>query len=162
MRMRALLAKELLDLARNRVALVPVALVTAVSIVVPLIVIVTVPAMTGRSLAEGSGLADAARLLGIATTLSDEALTQLFLFQQFLLLFLVTPITGAMSLAAHAVVGEKQARTLEPLLATPITTLELLVAKVLGVRPPLSSRCRRPSSSRRASMIRGRRSSSAS
>ncbi|PYR07802.1 MAG: hypothetical protein DMG00_16305 [Acidobacteria bacterium] len=95
--MRALLAKELLDLARNRVALVPVALVTAVSIVVPLIVIVTVPAMTGRSLAEGSGLADAARLLGIATTLSDEALTQLFLFQQFLLLFLVTPITGAMS-----------------------------------------------------------------
>src|SRR5207248_2458715 len=59
-----------------------------------------------------------------------------FLFQQFLLLFLVTPITGAMSLAAHAVVGEKQARTLEPLLATPITTLELLVAKVLGALIP--------------------------
>src|SRR5205085_12619519 len=136
-----LLAKELLDLARNRVALVPVALVTAVSIVVPLIVIVTVPAMTGRPLAEGSGLADAARLLGIATTLSDQALTQLFLFQQFLLLFLVTPITGAMSLAAHAVVGEKQARTLEPLLATPITTLELLVAKVLGALLPVLGIC---------------------
>jgi ABC-2 type transport system permease protein len=59
-----------------------------------------------------------------------------FLFQQFLLVFLLMPITGAMSLAAHAIVGEKQARTLEPLLATPLTTFELLVAKVLGALAP--------------------------
>ena len=37
-----------------------------------------------------------------------------------------------MSVAAYTVIGEKQARTLEPLLATPITTFELLAAKVLG------------------------------
>lgn len=37
-----------------------------------------------------------------------------------------------MSSAAYSVIGEKQARTLEPLLATPITTFELLAAKVLG------------------------------
>ena len=61
---------------------------------------------------------------------------QYFLFQQFLLLFLLTPVTGAMALAAHSVVGEKQARTLEPLLATPITTFELLVAKVAGALVP--------------------------
>ena len=61
---------------------------------------------------------------------------QLFLFQQFLMLFLLTPITGAMALAAHAIVGEKQARTLEPLLATPITTFELLAAKVVGALAP--------------------------
>ena len=41
-----------------------------------------------------------------------------------------------MALAAHAIVGEKQSRTLEPLLATPITTVELLVAKVLGALFP--------------------------
>src|SRR5205814_778348 len=41
-----------------------------------------------------------------------------------------------MSVAAYAVVGEKQARTLEPLLATPITTFELLAAKVLGALVP--------------------------
>ena len=41
-----------------------------------------------------------------------------------------------MALAAHAIVGEKQARTLEPLLATPLTTLELLMAKVLGALLP--------------------------
>jgi ABC-2 type transport system permease protein len=41
-----------------------------------------------------------------------------------------------MALAAHAIVGEKQARTLEPLLATPLTTFELLVAKVIGALLP--------------------------
>jgi ABC-2 type transport system permease protein len=41
-----------------------------------------------------------------------------------------------MSVAAYTVIGEKQARTLEPLLATPITTIELLSAKVLGALVP--------------------------
>jgi ABC-2 type transport system permease protein len=68
--------------------------------------------------------------------MEPTARIQFFLFQQFLLLFLMTPITGAMALASHAVVGEKQARTLEPLLATPVTTLELLVAKVMGALLP--------------------------
>jgi ABC-2 type transport system permease protein len=58
------------------------------------------------------------------------------MFQQFLVMFLLTPITGAMALAAHAIIGEKQARTLEPLLATPLTTRELLVAKVIGALVP--------------------------
>jgi len=49
---------------------------------------------------------------------------------------MLTPITGAMALAAHAIVGEKQARTLEPLLATPVTTFELLAAKVVGALAP--------------------------
>jgi ABC-2 type transport system permease protein len=52
------------------------------------------------------------------------------------MLFLLTPITGAMALAAHSIVGEKQARTLEPLLASPVTTVELLVSKVLGALLP--------------------------
>ena len=37
----------------------------------------------------------------------------------------------------YSLIGEKQARTLEPLLATPITTTELLVAKGLGALPSL-------------------------
>jgi len=41
-----------------------------------------------------------------------------------------------MSLAAYSVIGEKQARSLEPLLATPISTFELLFAKILGAFLP--------------------------
>jgi ABC-2 type transport system permease protein len=128
--------KELLDLARNRAAFVPVILVTLLSFFLPLTIIVFIPAMTGRGLGDDADLMRVSRLAGVPGDLSSNGRVQLFLFQQFLLLFLLTPITGAMSLAAHAVVGEKQARTLEPLLATPVTTGELLVAKVLGAFLP--------------------------
>src|SRR5258705_1000560 len=44
----------------------------------------------------------------------------------------MAPIVGAVSLAAYSVVGEKQGRTLEPLLTTPLSTAEILIAKVLA------------------------------
>ena len=70
------------------------------------------------------------------THIDPEGASQAFIFQYFLLIFMLIPITCAMSVAAYSIVGEKQARALEPLLATPITTLELLVAKVLGALLP--------------------------
>jgi ABC-2 type transport system permease protein len=58
-------------------------------------------------------------------------LVQAFLFHQFALLLLLVPVVAATSLATHAVIGEKQAKALEPILATPISTIELLIAKTL-------------------------------
>ena len=136
MRLRTLITKEFLDLSRNRAALLPVVLVTLMSLVLPFGIAILVPAMTGRGLGEDADLVKVSGVAGIHFDLSADARVQLFLFQQFLMLFLLTPITGAMALASHAIVGEKQARTLEPLLATPITTLELLIAKVLGALLP--------------------------
>jgi ABC-2 type transport system permease protein len=136
MRIRALIAKEFLDLSRNRSVLAPVALVTLVSLVIPFVVIVVVPAMTGQPIGEDPALARIGAEIGLRSGVAPDVAVEAFLFQQFLMLFLLTPITGAMSLAAHAVVGEKQARTLEPLLATPVRTIELLVAKVLGALMP--------------------------
>lgn len=135
-RLRAILSKELLDLRRNPATLLPVLLVTLLSFVLPVLVIVVIPAVTGRALGDDADLAKVSEVVGDGGGLSRNGRVQLFLFQQFLMLFLLTPITGAMALAAHAVVGEKQARTLEPLLATPITTVELTVAKVLGAALP--------------------------
>src|SRR5881396_1361729 len=135
-RIRTLITKEFLDLARNRTALLPVVIVTVLSLVLPFGIAVGVPAMTGHGLGEDADLLRVSVAVGSGEALSSDARIQLFLFQQFLMLFLLTPITGAMALAAHAVVGEKQAHTLEPLLATPITTIELLLAKVLGALIP--------------------------
>lgn len=128
----ALLRKELLDLSRNRGALLPVAIVALVALLLPFAVTIVIPVMTGQHLADDSDLSKVSAAFGTPDQLSADGRVQLFLFQQFLMLFLLTPITGAMALAAHSVVGEKQARTLEPLLATPIGTIELLLAKVLG------------------------------
>ena len=135
MRIRTLIEKEFIDIARNRSALVPVVMVTVMSLALPFGIAIAVPAVTGR------GLGDDADLVKVSAAvthhdLSSDASVQLFLFQQFLMLFLLTPITGAMALAAHAIVGEKLSRTLEPLLATPVTTFELLAAKVVGALAP--------------------------
>src|SRR5262249_31737002 len=135
-RVRALLGKEFLDLARNRTALVPVVIVTVVALVLPFGIAILVPALTGHPLAEHADLMRVSRAAGITADLSDDGRIQLFLFQQFLMVFLVAPVAGAMALASHAVVGEKLARTLEPLLATPVSTFELLLAKVLGALLP--------------------------
>jgi len=136
MRLRALLKKELLEVARNRAVLIPVVIAAIVFVVLPFVIAIVIPAATGRPLGSDRGLERISRALGPNTNLSPSGRVQLFLFQQFLIVFLLMPVTGAMALAAHAIVGEKQARTLEPLLATPLTTFELLVAKVVGALLP--------------------------
>jgi ABC-2 type transport system permease protein len=135
-RLRALLTKELLDVARNRAVLLPVAIAALVFLVLPVIVAVVLPTLNGHAIGDDAELARLSLLMGPQEQLSTNGRVQLFIFQQFLIVFLLMPVTGAMALAAHAIVGEKQARTLEPLLATPLTTLELLMAKVMGALIP--------------------------
>ncbi|MCC7416518.1 MAG: ABC transporter permease subunit [Acidobacteria bacterium] len=135
-RVRALVGKELREVSRNLAVLLPVGIVTMVALVLPFVVAMGIPAITGHPLGDDRDLVNVSGAIPGPGYLAGEARVQYFLFQQFLLVFLLMPITGAMALAAHAVVGEKQARTLEPLLATPVTTAELLVAKVLGALAP--------------------------
>jgi ABC-2 type transport system permease protein len=52
------------------------------------------------------------------------------------LLFLLLPLLIPGILAAHSIVGEKNNRTLEPLLATPVRVGELLLAKSLAALLP--------------------------
>jgi ABC-2 type transport system permease protein len=141
-RIKALVVKEFLDLIRNTTALVPVVIVTLMSLVLPFVIVVAIPSISGEALDRDADLVRVSTVAGTQAGLSADGQIQFFLFQQFLMLFLLTPITGAMALAAHSIVGEKQARTLEPLLASPITTVELLVAKVLGaLLPTLAISC---------------------
>jgi ABC-2 type transport system permease protein len=135
-RFRTLIAKEFLDLARNRTALVPVVVMTLLSLALPFGIAILIPAITGHGLGEDADLVRVSAVAGAAETLTADGHVQLFMFEQFLLMFLITPVTGAMALAAHSIVGEKQARTLEPLLATPVSTFELLAAKVFGALLP--------------------------
>jgi ABC-2 type transport system permease protein len=135
-RLVTLFNKEVLDLMRNRAALVPIVVAAAIALAMPFSITILVPAFARQPLGGDLELLRISRLADTGKALGANGRVQLFLFQQFLLVFLLMPITGAMSLAAHAIVGEKQARTLEPLLATPLTTFELLVAKVLGALVP--------------------------
>ncbi|MFN8496653.1 MAG: ABC transporter permease [Anaerolineae bacterium] len=61
---------------------------------------------------------------------------QVFLLRQFLPLFLVLPVMAAISIATYSIIGEKTSRSLEAVLATPISTEELLLGKALASTIP--------------------------
>ena len=138
-RVTALLGKELADL-RGRPGLFFPALFTGlVATLLPVFVAILVPAFTGERLSDSADFRialDLYREQPWARALGPEAAIQASLFQQFLVLLVLSPVAASMSIAAYSVIGEKQARTLEPLLATPITTFELLLAKILGAFLP--------------------------
>lgn len=60
----------------------------------------------------------------------------IMMLNQFLIYFLIAPTALPIYIAAYSIIGEKQARTLEPLLATPVRTWELLVAKSVAAAVP--------------------------
>jgi ABC-2 type transport system permease protein len=57
---------------------------------------------------------------------------QVFLLSQFKFFLLLIPIMIAISFATFSIIEEKQSRSLEPLLATPVRTWELLLGKALS------------------------------
>jgi ABC-2 type transport system permease protein len=61
---------------------------------------------------------------------------QVYLTNQFMLLYMIIPLMIPVNIAAYSIVGEKTTRSLEPLLATPITTGELLAGKNLAAAVP--------------------------
>jgi ABC-2 type transport system permease protein len=61
---------------------------------------------------------------------------QSFLISEFMMMFMIIPVAIPVTIAAYSIVGEKTTRSLEPLLATPISTLELLVGKCLAAVIP--------------------------
>lgn len=58
------------------------------------------------------------------------------LLNQVMFYFLLLPLIIPLSIAVYAIVGEKEQKSLEPLLATPLTDLELFAGKVLAAVLP--------------------------
>jgi ABC-2 type transport system permease protein len=135
-RIGALIGKELREFRSSPAAIAPVVLLVVVCTLLPFAIVIGIPRITGQSMTSDRVLQQVIALARVRIPgldrLPPEAAAEAFLFQQFLLLFLVAPIFGAVSLAAYSVVGEKQGRTLEPLLTSPMATWEILVAKGLA------------------------------
>jgi len=70
------------------------------------------------------------------STFTASELAGAFAVQQFLVFFLLMPAYIPLSIATFSIIGEKQARTLEPVLATPIRTVELLAGKAVAALVP--------------------------
>jgi ABC-2 type transport system permease protein len=134
-RVMALARKDAGELMRNPGAVIPPILMVFGSLFPMFLIIYIVPTMMGRTLEQsgefGEEAANAVGRIPELAGLAGNALIQAFVFHQFSLLMLLVPIVSSTALATHAVIGEKQSKALEPLLATPISTVELLAAKAL-------------------------------
>ena len=123
--------------------------VTLPMIIIPLLLVVLMPALTtiGISFA-GSLASDPADLMELVAIMPPEVrqqfgdydLTQvavLFVLRyMYAPLYLIMPIMVSSVIAADSFAGEKERKTLEALLYTPTTDRELLLAKLLGAWLP--------------------------
>ena len=131
----AVVRKEWGEVFRHRLVLFSVAFMPLVFAAIPLITF----AGLGES-GEASEISDLGNMTALAaemcTALSDVECVQFLVLQQFMVLFLLLPVIIPVTIASYSIVGEKTAKTLEPLLATPITTMELLAGKALAAAIP--------------------------
>lgn len=125
--------KEWSEVFKNRLVLFTVAFMPALFTILPLIILYVSGSGEGLS---GSETDLPPSFLKACGNLSGADCIQVFLLNQFLLIFMMLPLIIPVAIAAYSIVGEKTTHSLEPLLATPIKTTELLAAKSLAAAIP--------------------------
>ncbi len=132
----ALVRKEWSEVFKNRLVLFSVGFMPLIFCAIPLGILFSMrgvadPAALQSELGEAFG-----QLQGVCDGLNEIECTQFALLQQFMVLFLMMPAIIPITIASYSIVGEKNTRTLEPLLATPLTTGQLLTGKALAAVMP--------------------------
>lgn len=132
-KIKTIIRKEWAEVFKNRLVLSTVFFLPLLFTAIPLILLYTT---------RDSGLDGlSADIPSEYEQLCPDGLTggecfQVFMVNQYMILFMMTPLIIPINIAAYSIVGEKTTRSLEPLLATPITTIELLIGKTLAAVIP--------------------------
>jgi ABC-2 type transport system permease protein len=126
--------KEWAEVFKNRFVLFTVAFLPLVMTALPLIIMGSAGGSEGAG--EISGLDLPGDIQSLCTDLTDAECMQYYLVSQFMMLFMLMPLAIPVTIASYSIVGEKTTRTLEPVLATPISTLELLAGKAIAAAIP--------------------------
>ncbi len=131
-RVLAVLWKDLLDLRKNKGLLYSMAALPIVIVVMPIGVVY---AYVSRP--DDTNLRVMAQYYDTTVQAADSVhfLVEKVLSDWFVV-YLVMPVFIPILISSHAVAGEKEKRTLEPLLASPVTPLELVVGKSLASLVP--------------------------
>lgn len=113
-RILAVVRKEFRDYRRNRFILLTMLILPAAFAAIPAATLLSLP---------DDVPADAAR----------------FIAGQLLLIFLIVPVVLPTVISTHSIIGERNQRSLEPLLSTPISDRELLWGKALAAWAPATA-----------------------
>jgi ABC-2 type transport system permease protein len=135
-RIRTIVDKEWAEVFKNRLVLFTVGFLPLIFTVMPLGILYA----TRGAMSDGSAAGDVSDLppaiIAACGPVTPFECFQIYLMNQMLVLFMLMPLIIPISIAAYSIVGEKTTRSLEPLLATPITTVELLTGKALAAVIP--------------------------
>lgn len=132
--------KELRDLRSNRQVWPAYLLLPVLAVLLPILMLVLLPTLTdpvrtGHDPAVRMLLETIANDPTLAGATLAEQVTRLLL-RDLVVFYLLMPVILASSAAALALVREKEQRTLEPILATPLTNRDLLLAKLVAAVGP--------------------------
>jgi ABC-2 type transport system permease protein len=129
-----IMQKEWLEVRKNKLILSVVLFVPLVMVIIPIVML----AVMGNVPVSQSDYEEMAAMLRnpLFAGLSPEEGLQSAMASNFLVLFLMMPLMVPVTIAAYSIVGEKVTRSLEPLLATPVSTAQLLLGKGLAAAIP--------------------------
>ncbi len=130
-----IIRKEWAEVFKNRMVIFTVAFLPLIMTALPLGILFSMRG-TASGASTGTGLPAEATQAMCPAGLSSSDCMQVFLVSQFMMLFMLVPVAIPVTIAAYSIVGEKTTRSLEPLLATPISTLELLIGKSMAAVIP--------------------------
>jgi len=127
-----------MEIFKNRLVIFTVVLLPLVMTAIPLAMLGTMSGTTpDASNSEVAGqIPDELAGQACPEGLTSSECFQVYMVSQFMMLFMLIPVAIPGVIAAYSIVGEKTTRSLEPLLATPITTTELLIGKCLAAVLP--------------------------
>ncbi|UCH61277.1 MAG: ABC transporter permease subunit [Anaerolineales bacterium] len=132
-KIKVIILKEWAEVFKNRLVLSTVIFMPLLFTALPLIMIFTT---RDSGMEELSSDMPAQFSQLCSSSLTGGECFQVYMVSQFMILFMLTPLIVPVNIAAYSIVGEKTTRSLEPLLATPITTIELLAGKNLAAAIP--------------------------
>jgi ABC-2 type transport system permease protein len=136
-KIRTIIRKEWAEVFKNRMVVFTVAFLPLLMTAIPLGIIYN----TRGTASVAGNVFDSQLPSGVTQSMCPNGLSgadcfQVFMVSEFMLLFMLVPVAIPVTIAAYSIVGEKTTHSLEPLLATPITTAELLVGKCLAAVIP--------------------------
>jgi ABC-2 type transport system permease protein len=128
-KIKTIIRKEWAEVFKKRMVLFSVIFLPLFLSVLPLIILST---MGGSNVNAATADLPAQFQQFCKADMTSGQCMQYYIVSEFLIMFMLIPLFIPVNIAAYSIVGEKTTRSLEPLLATPITTSELLAGKNLA------------------------------
>ncbi len=131
---RTIILKEWADIRRNKLVFSVVIGVPLLMVLIPVVMLF----IMSRAPVDSRDLEELSRMLQntLFTGMDGREALQAAMASNFMILFLMMPLMVPVTIAAYSIVGEKITRSLEPLLATPVSTAQLLLGKGLAAALP--------------------------